>query len=123
MTMINSNMMNKNCAKQIHALKSYALSAIAALIVSAPLTTFAAESAAPPAAIKASTNSASCNSVMSKTKEFRDSSHEQIEGICKTNQNSPAYWSCMNTRIDKGQGFADAGVRCNKITAKSTASR
>ena len=123
MTMTNSNMMNKNCAKKTRVFKSYALRALAALIVSAPLATFAAQTSAVPAATKASTNSASCNSVMSKTKEFRDSSHEQIEGICKANQNSPAYWSCMNTRIDKGQGFADAGVRCNKITSKATASR
>lgn len=99
--------------------KNCALSAVAALILSVPLTTLAAE----PAVITPTAGSASCNSVMSKTKEFRDSSHEQIEGICKANQNSPAYWSCMNKRIDKGQGFADAGVRCNKTTAKSTANR
>ena len=90
--------------------------AIAALLLSAPLVGVAAEPAASPAGM------ASCNSVMTKTKEFRDAPKEQIQGICKNNRNSSEYWSCMSKRIDKGQGFADAGVRCNKIT-KATASR
>jgi hypothetical protein len=113
--------MTETFVQKVHMLKACAISAIAALIVSAPLTAFAADAA--PTATKVGVGTASCNTVISKTKEFRDSSHEQIAGICKTNQNSPAYWSCMNTRIDKGQGFADAGMRCNKITAKTTASR
>ncbi|MET0379312.1 MAG: hypothetical protein ABW049_10010 [Spongiibacteraceae bacterium] len=102
------------------ALKTFGASAIAALLLSAPLAGTAAEAVAQsstPSSKPTIAGTASCNSVMNKTKEFRDAPKEQIEGICKTNRNSPAYWSCMNTRIDKGQGFADAGMRCNKITA------
>jgi len=88
--------------------KRAAQATVAALLLSAPLWAGAAEPAQA---------AASCNSVMVKTKEFRDAPKEQIQGICKNNRNSPAYWSCMNTRIDKGQKFADAGMRCNKITA------
>ena len=120
---MNNTLQNNQFVQKKNSLKALALSAFAALIVAAPLTSFAAQPAASPAPSKSGTDAASCNAVMSKTKEFRDSSHEQIEGICKANQNSPAYWSCMNKRIDKGQGFADAGVRCNKTTAKTTANR
>jgi hypothetical protein len=93
-------------------LKMFGMSAVAALLLSTPLLGTAAEPGKPQAGA-----TPSCNTVMVKTKEFGDAPKEQIEGICKNNRNSPAYWSCMNTRIDKGQGFADAGVRCNKTTA------
>lgn len=83
---------------------------VAALLLSMPLLAGTASAAEPVA-------SPSCNTVMVKTREFRDAPREQIQGICKNNRNSPAYWSCMNTRIDKGQKFADAGIRCNKLTA------
>lgn len=96
----------------------FAKSAAAALLLAAPLFGAAAE----PAQSGADAAAPSCNSVMTKTREFRDAPREQIEGICRNNRNSPAYWSCMSRRIDRGQGFADAGVRCNKIT-KATASR
>ena len=83
---------------------------VAALLLSTRLVAGVAGAAEPMA-------SPSCNSVMVKTKEFRDAPKEEIQGICKSNRNSPAYWSSMNTRIDKGQKFADAGMRCNKVTA------
>lgn len=98
------------------AIKTAAMSAIAALLISVPLMGSAAEPIAKSAALTAGPTP-SCTVVMNKTKEFRDAPEGQIDGICKNNRNSPAYWSCMNNRIDKGQGFADAGMRCNKITA------
>lgn len=103
--------------KMAAALKMLSMSAVAALLLSTPTLGSAAE--------PVNTNAGgtpSCSTVMTKTKEFRDAPKEQIEGICKNNRNSAAYWSCMNTRIDKGQKFADAGMRCNKAT-KATASR
>ena len=100
------------------AIKSFGISAISALLISVPLMGSAAEPLAKPAA----SSTPSCATLMNKTKEFRDAPEGPIDGICKNNRNSPAYWSCMNKLIDKGQGFADAGMRCNKIT-KTTASR
>lgn len=95
------------------AIKTMGMSALAALLISVPLMGSAAE----PVAKSAAGAAPSCTMVMNKTKEFRDAPEGQIDGICKNNRNSLAYWSCMNKRIDKGQGFADAGMRCNKITA------
>lgn len=98
-------------------IKTFGLSAIAAVLMSTSLLSAAAEPVTKPAATPAASATPSCTTVMNKTKEFRGSPEGQIDGICKNNRNSPAYWSCMNKRIDKGQGFADAGMRCNKITA------
>lgn len=114
MTCILSSSSELKVDKNIGAVSRLAVShlkgIVAALLLSTPLMTGSANAAEPVA-------SPSCNSVMVKTREFRDAPKEQIEGICKSNRNSAAYWSCMNVRIDKGQKFADAGIRCNKLTA------
>lgn len=113
MMFINKKTAIKTTSINTTVVKTTVMSSIAALLLSVPLMGSAAEPIAKPAAGP----TPSCTTVMNKTKEFRDAPEGQIDGICKNNRNSPAYWSCMNKRIDKGQGFADAGMRCNKLTA------
>ena len=96
-------------------LKAAALGVVAALVMVSPLAAFAGKAAV--------IDNPSCNSVMSKSREFSDAPRERIEGICKSNRNSPAYWACMDKRIGKGQGFADAGSQCNRLSNVTTASR